>query len=55
MPQLITLWGFSWLFKIKYPDKHAINTLMEECIEETYRLFGSDSHFLLGIGIIGKS
>ncbi|MBG2797858.1 Hha toxicity modulator TomB [Proteus mirabilis] len=35
--------GFSWLFKIKYPDKHAINTLMEECIEETYRLFGSDS------------
>ncbi|MCT8248871.1 Hha toxicity modulator TomB [Proteus vulgaris] len=34
---------FSWKFKIKYPDKHVINTLIEEYLEETYRLFGNTS------------
>lgn len=35
--------GFSWKFKIKYPDKHAINMRIEEYLEETYRLFGNTS------------
>ena len=34
---------FSWKFKIKHPDKHVINTLIEEYLEETYRLFGNTS------------
>lgn len=35
--------AFCWKFKIKYPDKHAINTLTEEYLEETYSLFGNTS------------
>lgn len=35
--------NFSWKFKIKYPDKHAINTLIEEYLDETYSLFGNTS------------
>lgn len=33
--------GFTWQFRIKYPDKYSINTLTEEYLDETYRLFGN--------------
>ncbi|SFU69239.1 Hha toxicity modulator TomB [Xenorhabdus koppenhoeferi] len=34
--------AFVWSFKIKYADNYDLSTLIDEYLDETYNLFGSD-------------
>ncbi|CDG96587.1 conserved hypothetical protein [Xenorhabdus bovienii str. puntauvense] len=34
--------AFVWSFKIKYADNYNLSTLINEYLDETYNLFGSD-------------
>ncbi|WFQ79719.1 Hha toxicity modulator TomB [Xenorhabdus sp. SF857] len=34
--------AFVWSFKIKYSDNHTLSTLIDDYLDKTYNLFGSD-------------